>query len=355
MRSLQSAFLEILLLLSIISRSYIEAFGVPLTRQKCLAVGGGRISSIARFATLNRQQHKRGARAYNKNAMVMMPQGTPMVPWKPPGADYAQFIDIYSRLYRDRILFLGNFIDEDAANNIIAILLYLRQEKPNEKITLYFNIPGALLRPALAVYDIIQQCTESCEVSTLNLGMATGMGAFLCGAGTKGNRSAMPNSRFLLQRTGMDRPFQGQASDIGLEVQNLKKANDRMEKELAKMTGQALSKVRQDLKRDFYLSAEEAVAYGLIDNVLIPDKTKILKEIQWETYKGKRVYVPEKEVDLGNFEGEDVQRYQDQKGGGWGTGWKEGRKGFLGDNDKRSGGGGGGNGDDDDYEPPLQK
>lgn len=272
-----------------------------------------------------------------------------MVPYQPPGQEYAQFVDIYSRLYRDRIMLIGNFIDEEAANNIIAILLFLRKEDPNKKITLYFNVPGALLRPALAVYDVIGQCREDCDISTLNLGLATGMGAFLCGAGTKGMRCSMPNARFLLQRTGMDNVFQGQASDIGLEVQNLKRSNDRMEAELAKMTGQPLPKVRADLKRDFYLSSEEAVTYGLIDHVLIPDSAKGYKEVRWERdpWTGERMMIPDKEVDLGNFEGEDVQRYQDQKGGGWGTGWKvEEREGFIGDGDDDDG---------DDDEPKTQK
>lgn len=259
-----------------------------------------------------------------------------MVPYQPPGAEYAQFIDIYSRFYRERIMLIGNFIDEEAANNIISILLYLRKEDPDKKITLYFNVPGALLRPALAVYDIICQCRETCEISTLNLGMATGMGAFLCAAGTKGMRCSMPNARFLLQRTGMDNVYQGQASDIGLEVQNVKKWNDRMEAELAKMTGQTLTKIRRDMKRDFYLGSEEAVAYGLIDHVVIPDSAKGIKEVRWERdpWTGEKILFGEKEVGLGVFEGDDVQRYQDQQGGGWGSGWKEDdREGFIGDDD----------------------
>jgi len=274
-----------------------------------------------------------------------------MVPYQAPGAEYAQMVDLYSRFYRERIMIIGNFIDEDAANNIIAILLYLKKEDPDKKIALYFNVPGALLRPALAVYDVICSCRETCDISTLNLGLATGMGAFLCGAGTKGMRCSMPNARFLLQRTGMDNVFQGQASDIGLEVQNVKKSNDRMEAELAKMTGQTLTRVRQDLKRDFYLSSEEAVAYGLIDHVLIPDSAKGVKEIRYErdSWTGEQIMIPDKEVDLGNFEGDDVQRYQDQTGGGWGSGWKDDdREGFIGDGD---------DGDDDDvpYEPPTSK
>lgn len=119
-------------------------------------------------------------------------------------------------------MMIGRYIDEEYANEIISIILYLRKEDPKGPISLYFNVPGAVFRPALAVYDVIQQTKEMCEISTVNLGLCTGMGALLCGSGTKGKRSAMPNSRFLLQRTGMDTPFQGQASDIGLEVKNVK-------------------------------------------------------------------------------------------------------------------------------------
>ena len=118
-------------------------------------------------------------------------------------------------------MFISRFIDEEAANSIISILLYLRKEDPDGAISLYFNVPGALLRPGLAVYDLLQQISQDCEISTVNLGLCTGMGALLCGAGTKGKRCAMPNSRFLLQRVGMDAPFQGQASEIGLEVKNV--------------------------------------------------------------------------------------------------------------------------------------
>jgi len=270
-----------------------------------------------------------------------------MVPWQPPGQEYAQFVDIYSRLYRDRIMLIGNFIDDEAANNIISILLYLKKESPTEKITLYFNVPGALLRPALAVYDLICQLRDDgCEISTLNLGLATGMGALLCGAGTKGKRTCMPNARFLLQRTGMDTVFQGQASDIALEVANMKKYNDRMEVELSKMTAQPVSKIRADMKRDFYLSSEEAVAYGLIDAVLIPPVMKGFRELRYERdpWTGEQRLVQEEETGLGVFGGEEEQKYGGQAGGGWGTGWKV---------DEKSGGGY--DGDGDNYEPPTQK
>jgi len=263
-------------------------------------------SSIVNPTTLS---WKTSTSLFATRETIKMPTSTPMVPYKPPGSDYAQFVDIYSRMYRDRIMFIGKFIDENAANEIISIILYLRKEDPSGPITLYFNVPGAMLRPALAVYDLIVQTRENCEINTVNLGLCTGMGAFLCGSGTKGRRCAMPNSRFLLQRTGLDAPFQGQASDIGLEVANLKKMNDRMEYELSKMTGQPVSQVQLDLKRDFYLSSEEAVQYGLIDKVLLPSPQKRATQGQ--------------DTDLGAFEGDDDQKYQNKKGKGWGSGWKD--------------------------------
>lgn len=137
---------------------------------------------------------------------------------QPPGSQQAQFIDLTSALYRDRTMLVSQFIDEEAANNLISIILFLRQEDPNEPIHMYFNVPGALLRPALAVYDLLMQTRDQAEIHTVNLGLCTGMGALLVSAGTKGKRSSMPNARFLLQRTGMDQPFRGQATDIGLEV-----------------------------------------------------------------------------------------------------------------------------------------
>lgn len=298
--------------LFLFSISYCEAFTTP----KIHHVGKSLQSSLT---SLNL-----------KRDVIQMPTQTPMVPYKPPGSDYAQFIDIYSRMYRDRTMLIGKYIDENAANEIISIMLYLRKEDPTGPITFYFNVPGADLRPALAVYDLILQTRENCEISTVNLGLCTGMGALLCGAGTKGRRCAMPNSRFLLHRTGMDKPFQGQASDIGLEVRNMKVMNDKMERELSKMTGQTAERVVQDMKRDFYLSSDEAVQYGLIDKVLLPAPQK-------RTTTGK-------DADLGAFEGEDEQRYQNEKKSGYGGGWKD-----AADRARRTGK------NNDDYEPPVVK
>ena len=144
----------------------------------------------------------------------------------------------------------------------------MRFEDPRKPISIYFNVPGALMKPCLAVYDTLR--TLECPVTTVNLGLATGMGAFLCGAGTKGMRYALPNARFLMQRTGLDDPYQGQASDIGLIVRENLRDNERTERALSEITGRAPLTVQEEMQRDFYLSSSEAVQYGLIDRVLLP-------------------------------------------------------------------------------------
>ena len=181
------------------------------------------------------------------------------------------YVDIYQALYRDRIMLVGNFLDEEQANSLIALLLFMRFEDPRKPISIYFNVPGALMKPCLAVYDTLR--TLECPVTTVNLGLATGMGAFLCGAGTKGMRYALPNARFLMQRTGLDDPYQGQASDIGLMVRENLRDNDRMarrrrlrglvrvhfrdpaqEKALVTMTGHPLEKIKKDMSRAVWKS-----------------------------------------------------------------------------------------------------
>jgi len=142
-----------------------------------------------------------------KRLPIRMPSQTPQVPYMPPGSDYAQFIDIDAAMYRDRTLMINRYIDQEYANQIISIILYLRKENPRETMSLYFNVPGADLRPALAVYDLLQQTKVNCEIETVNLALCAGMGSVLCAAGTKGKRSAFPNARFLLQRVGMEEVF----------------------------------------------------------------------------------------------------------------------------------------------------
>lgn len=229
---------------------------------------------------------------------------------------------------------ISRFIDDNAANSLISILLYLRKESYRDPISIYLNVPGGHLRPCLALYDLIQNTKQNCVVETVNLGLCAGMGAVLCSAGTKGRRSSMPNARFLLQRTGMSQVFRGQATDIALEVKNNRVWNDRMEAELATLTGQPIDRIRTDLKRDFYLGSDEAVLYGLIDQVLLPSPRK-------RAARGP-------EADLGAFGGDDTQKYQtkEQGSGGWGS-RQEPRY-----PDNRPSGS---NNDDDDGEPKIAK
>ncbi|GKY93685.1 hypothetical protein MPSEU_000335700 [Mayamaea pseudoterrestris] len=263
---------------------------------------------------------------------IRMPSETPMVPYKSPNSQYAQFIDITAAMYKDRTLFISKFIDENTANSIISTLLYLRKESSRDPISIYLNCPGGWQRPALAVYDLIQNTKKNCKVETVNLGLCAGMGAMLCASGTKGYRSCMPNARFIMSRTGMEQAFRGQATDIALEVKNNKLWNSRMEEELSLLTGQKLETIQQNLKRDFYLVSEEAVQFGLIDKVLLPNMHK-------RSARGGL-------ADLGQFEGDSTQRYQgndDQQGGGWGSRQQQQQPPS------------GGNNDDDDDEPKIAK
>jgi ATP-dependent Clp protease, protease subunit len=174
--------------------------------------------------------------------------------------------------------------------------LYLRDQNPRDKISMYFNVPGGQVRPSLAIYDLMQNTKQRCEIETVNLALCAGFSSLLCSAGTKGHRHAFPNARFLLQRIGLDKVFRGQATDIALEVRNVKAANDRMEDELALLTGQTAEKIKADLQRDMYLVADEAVQYGLIDSVLLPSPRK-------RAARGGP-------TDLGTFGGDEAQRYQ---------------------------------------------
>jgi len=242
-----------------------------------------------------------------------------MVPWKPPGGGYQDtyFIPISQRLYRDRIIVLGDFLDEQRSNNLIATLLYLKQENKRKQISLYINIPGALMKPTMAVYDTLMTEFQETPIMTVNLGLATGMAAFLCAAGTRGKRCALPNSRFLLQKTGLDDPYQGQALDIGLKVRDNIVDNQNMARELAKLTGHTYDKIQRDLSRDFYLSSFEAREYGLVDKVLLP---KIKNDLNVITdLNGRRILMEDN--NFGSFN-DNQDKYQSDAGAGSGYGGK---------------------------------
>ena len=172
--------------------------------------------------------------------------------------------DIFSRLLKDRIVFLGTEVNDDVANIIIAQLLYLESEDPDKEIMLYINSPGGVITSGLAIYDTMQYIR--CPVSTLCLGMAASMASVLLCAGTTGRRLALPNSRILLhQPLGGAR---GQATDIEIHAKEILYLRQKLTDIYVKHTGQDAEKIRRDTERDFYLSADDAKAYGLIDEVV---------------------------------------------------------------------------------------
>jgi ATP-dependent Clp protease, protease subunit len=176
--------------------------------------------------------------------------------------------DIFSRLLKDRIIFLGTPVNDDIANIIVAQLLFLESEDPDKDIMLYINSPGGLVTAGMMIYDTMQYVR--CDVATICMGQAASMGAFLLAAGAKGKRFALPNSRIMIhQPLG---GFQGQATDIDIHAKEILKTRDRMNELMGKHTGHPIEKIKHDTERDYFLSADESKAYGLIDEVLVKKK-----------------------------------------------------------------------------------
>lgn len=173
--------------------------------------------------------------------------------------------DIYSRLLRERIIFLGGVINDAVANTIIAQLLFLENEDPKKDIKLYINSPGGSVTAGMAIYDTMQYVKP--DVSTMCVGIAASMGAFLLAAGKKGKRFALPNSEVLLHQILVP-GVEGQATEIEIAAKQIMKTKQRMNQLLAKHTGQTFSKIEKDTDRDFWLSAEEAKTYGVIDEII---------------------------------------------------------------------------------------
>lgn len=173
--------------------------------------------------------------------------------------------DIFSRLLRERIIFLGEEVDDDMANSIVAQLLLLDSENPEKDIMLYINSPGGSITAGMAIFDTMQ--LVKCDVSTICMGEAASMGAFLLSAGTKGKRMALPSARIMIhQPLGGAR---GQATDIELEAKEIIRMKTMLNGLLANHCGQSIEKVKEDTERDYYMSAQEACDYGLIDKVIL--------------------------------------------------------------------------------------
>ena len=181
--------------------------------------------------------------------------------------------DIFSRLLKDRIIFLGTAINDDVANVIIAQLLFLDSEEPEKDIMLYINSPGGHVSAGLAIYDTMQYL--HCDVATICMGQAASMGSFLLAAGTKGKRYALPHARVMIHQPLAG--FQGQATDIDIHAKEILKTRDRMNELMSKHTGHPVEKIKHDTERDYFLSAEESKTYGLIDDVLVKKKDEAKK------------------------------------------------------------------------------
>ncbi len=175
--------------------------------------------------------------------------------------------DIYSRLLKDRIVFVTGEVEDNMANSIVAQLLFLEMDDPDKDINLYINSPGGSITAGMAIYDTMQYV--KCEVSTLCIGMAASMGAFLLAAGAKGKRAALPNSEIMIHQPSVG-GMRGQATDIMIHAEHLQRTKRRMSEILAQRTGQPLEKVEQDVERDHFLTADEALAYGIVDKIVAP-------------------------------------------------------------------------------------
>ena len=194
-----------------------------------------------------------------------MPIGTPSVPYRLPGSQYERWVDIYTRLGVERILFLGSEVNDTIANSLVAQMLYLDSEDNSKPIYLYINSPGGSVTAGLAIYDTIQYIKS--DVVTICVGLAASMGAFLLGAGTKGKRLALPHSRIMIHQP-LGGTSQRQASDIEIEAREILRMKDMLNNNMAGMTGQPVEKIEKDTDRDYFMSAEEAMNYGLIDRVI---------------------------------------------------------------------------------------
>jgi len=194
-----------------------------------------------------------------------MPIGIPSVPYRLPGSPYERWIDIYTRLNQERIIFLGQEITDSLANSVVAVMLYLDSDDPGKPISLYINSPGGAVTAGMAIYDTMQYIKS--EVVTICVGLAASMGAFLLAAGSEGKRVALPHSRIMIHQPlgGVGRR---QATDIQIEATQILRTRQQLNELLAKHTGQTVERIQKDTDRDYFMSAQEALEYGLVDRVI---------------------------------------------------------------------------------------
>jgi len=199
------------------------------------------------------------------SAVTMMPIGVPKVAYRPPGAYSADWVDLYNRLYRERIIFVGQQIADDIANQIIGVMLYLDSEDNGKPMYMYINSPGGSVTAGFAMFDTMRHVKA--DVSTINVGLAASMGSLLLVGGAKGKRLALPHSRTMIHQPAMG-GIQGQASDIKVEAEMILGIRERVVTYYSTLSGQTREKVALDLDRDNYLSAQQSLEYGLIDRIV---------------------------------------------------------------------------------------
>lgn len=196
-----------------------------------------------------------------------MPIGTPKVPYRLPGSQYTQWIDIYTRLNQERIIFLGQEVTDSLANSIVAAMLYLDSEDNSKPIYVYINSPGGSVTAGMAIYDTMQYIRS--DVVTICVGLAASMGAFLLSAGAPGKRLALPHARIMIHQplggTGRQRL---QATDIAIEAKEILRVRQELNEMMATHTGKSIEQIQKDTDRDYFMSAQEAMEYGLIDRVI---------------------------------------------------------------------------------------
>jgi len=228
-------------------------------------------ASASAFAPQTPFRHAAAAPA--RSATPLMPIGVPKVAYKAPGSVQADWVDLYNRLYRERILFLGQQVADDIANQMIGIMLYLDSEDATKPLYMYINSPGGSVTAGFAMFDTMRHV--KCDVSTINVGLAASMGSFLLCGGAKGKRLALTHSRTMIHQPAAG-GIQGQASDIKIEAQQILRVRDQITDYYAQLSGQPRDKILRDIDRDNFMSAQEALEYGLIDSVIErTDKTRI--------------------------------------------------------------------------------
>jgi len=222
---------------------------------------------VSGLLTLPRALRRCGHGSGCRTSPIMMPIGVPKVAYKAPGAYQADWVDLYNRLYRERIIFVGQQIDDEMTNQIIGVMLYLDSEDRSKPMSMYINSPGGSVTAGFAMFDTMRHVKS--EVSTINVGLAASMASLLLAGGTKGKRLALPHSRIMIHQpsTGGS-AIQGQASDIKVEAERILTIKNRVANYYALLTGQPQDKVMLDLDRDNFFSAQQALEYGLIDRVI---------------------------------------------------------------------------------------